>query len=323
MIISGNILNHLSAIQPLNGSNYGSWRETIEIAFALMEIDLALTANAPKEPEKPVLRDGKTAEAFATRERDFASIRMAYDLERAKWDASNRKCLMVIKSSIKEAIRGGIPNCETCKEYLKKVESQFTGSSKTYASTIINKLVTKKYSFDSGVREHILKMSNMTSKLKTMDMGLKDEFLVHLVMSYLPKEFEAFEINYNSQPKNWGIEKLIAMCVQEEERIKNVRGDFINHVKHNKKKNFFNSPQSKRSYSHDHKVSSSKGQGKALMKEQDHVPKGVCRQCKQEGHYMRDSVEFLKWLNLRGKNKCNDLITSIDEFMYLDYSSCT
>jgi hypothetical protein len=105
MIISGNILNHLSAIQPLNGSNYSSWRETIEIALALMEIDLALTADAPKEPEKPVLH-----------ERDFASIRMAYDLERAKWDASNRKCLMVIKSSIKEAIRGGIPDYETTKE---------------------------------------------------------------------------------------------------------------------------------------------------------------------------------------------------------------
>jgi hypothetical protein len=45
-------------------------------------------------------------------------------------------------------------------------------------------------------------MRNMTSKLKIMDMGLKDEFLVHLVMSSLPMEFEAFEINYNSQPEN-------------------------------------------------------------------------------------------------------------------------
>jgi hypothetical protein len=213
MIISGNISNHLFVIQPLNGSNYDSWRETIEIALALMEIDLALMADAFKEPEKPVLRDGETAQAFATCERDFTPIRMAYDLERAKWNASNRKCLMVIKSSIKEAIRGGISDCETAKECLKKVESQFTGSSKTYASTIIKKLVTEKYSFGSGVWEHILKMSNMTSKLKTMDIGLKDEFLVHLVRSSLPKEFEAFEINYNSQPENWGIKKLIAMCV--------------------------------------------------------------------------------------------------------------
>jgi hypothetical protein len=187
MIVSGNIMNHLSAIQPLNRSNYGSWRETIEIVLALMEIDLALMADAPKEPEKSMLRDGEIAQAFATRERDFAPIKMVYDLEREKWDASNRKCLMVIKSFIKEAIRGGISDCKTTKKYLKKVESQFTGSSKTYARTIIKKLVSEKYSFGSEVREHILKMSNMASKLKIMDMGLKDEFLVHLVMSSLPK----------------------------------------------------------------------------------------------------------------------------------------
>jgi hypothetical protein len=149
-----------------------------------------------------VIRDDETAKAFTTHQRDFTPIRMAYDLEQAKCDASNRKCLMVIKSSIKEAIREEISNCETAKKYLKKVEMQFTGSLNTYTSNIIKRLVTKKYCFDSGVREHILKMSNMPSKLKSMDLGLKDEFIVHLVMSSLPKEFEAFEINYNSQPKS-------------------------------------------------------------------------------------------------------------------------
>jgi hypothetical protein len=120
MIISGNILNHLSTFQPLNGLIYGSWRETIEIALTLMEIDLALMTDAPKEPEKPVFHDGETVQAFATRERDFAPIRMTYDLERVTWYASNRKCLMIINSSIKETIRGGIPDCETAKEYLRR-----------------------------------------------------------------------------------------------------------------------------------------------------------------------------------------------------------
>jgi hypothetical protein len=60
----------------------------------------------------------------------------------------------------------------------------------------------EKYSFDSRVREHILKMGNMVSKLKPMDMGLNDEFIVHLVMSSLLNEFEAFEINYNFQPES-------------------------------------------------------------------------------------------------------------------------
>jgi hypothetical protein len=120
MIISGNIMNHLSAIQLLNGSNYGSWRETIEIALTLMEIDLVLTTDAPKEPEKPVLHDDETAQAFATRERDFTPIKMVYDLERVKWDASNRKCLMVIKSSIKEAIRGGTRTVRLLRSTLRR-----------------------------------------------------------------------------------------------------------------------------------------------------------------------------------------------------------
>jgi hypothetical protein len=50
MVMSGNMLSQLSATEPLNGSNYGSWRETVEIALGLWEIDLALMTDAPKEP---------------------------------------------------------------------------------------------------------------------------------------------------------------------------------------------------------------------------------------------------------------------------------
>jgi hypothetical protein len=52
--------------------------------LALIEIDLALTADALMEPEKPVIHDGENAQAFATCEQDFTPIRMAYDLERVK-----------------------------------------------------------------------------------------------------------------------------------------------------------------------------------------------------------------------------------------------
>ena len=83
---------------------------------------------------------------------------------------------MVAKSTILDAIRGSIPNCDTAMEYLKKVESQFTGSSKAYASTLIKKLFNEKYP-GGGIKEHILKMSNTALKLKPMDLGLKDEFL--------------------------------------------------------------------------------------------------------------------------------------------------
>ena len=117
------------------------------------------------------------------------------------------------------------------------MENQFTGSSKAYASTLIRKLFNEKYS-GGGIREHILKMSSTASKIKPMDLGLKNEFLIHLVFASLPKEYETFVVNYNMQPDKWNIKKLIAMCVQEEERLKSSHGDSANHVKDNKKKNF-------------------------------------------------------------------------------------
>ena len=95
--------------------------------------------------------------------------------------------------------KGSISECTTATEYLKKVESQFTGSLKAYASTLIKKLVNEKYS-SGGIREHILKMGNTASKLKPIDLGLKYEFLIHLVFASLPEEYETFVVNYNLQP---------------------------------------------------------------------------------------------------------------------------
>ena len=80
-------------------------------------------------------------------------------------------------------------------------------------------------------------MSNTDSKLKLIDLGLKDEFLIHLVFAFLPKEYETFVVNYNMHLDKWDIEKLIAMCVQEEERLKSLQGDSTNLVK-DKKNNF-------------------------------------------------------------------------------------
>ena len=53
----------------------------------------------------------------------------------------------------------------------------------------------------------------------------------------MPKKFDTFVVNYNIQPEKWDMERLIAMCVQEEERMKATNGGTINYVKDNKKKN--------------------------------------------------------------------------------------
>ena len=81
----------------------------------------------------PVRETKENDATWATKERDFESQKMSYDLEHRKWVTANKKCLAVIKNTIEPAIVGSIPECDTITEYLDRIKSQFTGSSKTCA----------------------------------------------------------------------------------------------------------------------------------------------------------------------------------------------
>ncbi|GAV86615.1 UBN2_2 domain-containing protein [Cephalotus follicularis] len=131
------------------------------------------------------------------------------------WECSKRMSLMIMKSSISITIRGAIPNSNDAKTYLASMEEQFKGSSKAHASTLIMKMITTRYDGTSGVREHIMMMNDVTSKLNDIEMAISEGFLVHFIMTSLPMKFGPFKINYNTQKEKWKMSELIAMCVQE------------------------------------------------------------------------------------------------------------
>ncbi|XP_062191303.1 uncharacterized protein LOC133895133 [Phragmites australis] len=169
-----------------------------------MDLDYALRDTAPEEP--------------ADDTPDLIKKKRAYESAKEKWERSNRMSLMIMKSTITVEIRGAIPNFESAKTYLDSVEEQSKGSSKVYDSTLIMNMLTTKYDRTCGIREHVMMMNNMTTELKGME--IPKGFLTHFIMTSFPSEFGLFKINYNTQKEKWTMNELIAMCVQEEERLK-------------------------------------------------------------------------------------------------------
>ncbi|GKE38397.1 UBN2_2 domain-containing protein, partial [Tanacetum coccineum] len=255
------ITNCVSGIEPLNGTNFSSWKEQVKISLGITDLDYALRFDKPN----PL-----TATSTADEKR-------TYEI----WERSNRMSLMIMKNSISVAIRGAIPDSENAKEFLKSVEEQFKGSSKANASTLILKMLTTKYDGLSGVREHIMMMNDMASKLKGMDMEISEGFLVHFIMTSLPAQFGPFKINYNTQKEKWKMSELIAMCVQEEERLKIEKPDtaYLTTTKGYK--------NSKWEKENSDKASSSNGK--------ESSPK--CRFCKNPGHFQKECPKFREWLD--------------------------
>jgi ionotropic glutamate receptor len=248
----------LKDVPTFRGDNYTEWRKKVDLAFVCAEVDWVVDTPQPVKPIE-ALRDAKDDDAaWDKNKKDYAPVELAYVLENQKWVNANKKCMAFIKNTIENAIAGSIAGCTSIGEFLEKIKGQFTSSSKVYATQLLKQLVTEKYTGGAhGIREHIVRMSNMASKLKPVDadLELKPTLLVHLVMASLPKEFDNFVINYNMSPDKWDIENMIAMCVQEEDRLKASNGGSINYVKDNRKRNYQN-------YQNNNQGSPSKPHGK-------------------------------------------------------------
>ncbi|XP_021827532.1 uncharacterized protein LOC110768153 [Prunus avium] len=138
------------AIDPLTGINYKKWKQDVEIVLGVMDLDLALRDDEPARP----------AEGAS------ASQRSKYE----KWQKANRISLMIIKRAITDAVRGGIPDCKTAKEYLAAIEDRYLESEKAETGVLMHSLTTIRFDGNGSIREHILTMIDLASKLKNLEL---------------------------------------------------------------------------------------------------------------------------------------------------------
>ncbi|KAL0427153.1 UNVERIFIED_CONTAM: hypothetical protein Slati_2890100 [Sesamum latifolium] len=181
-----------------------SWKENLEIVLGVMDLDIALREDFP-----PALTDKSTSEEKREKER---------------WEKSNRMCVMIMKKSIPEAFRGTMSETLTkAKDFFAHIEKRFVKNEKAKICTLLTNLISKRYTGNENIREYIIEMSHLASKLKALKLDLSEDLLVHLVLISLSTQFSQFKVSYNCQKETWSLNELISHCVQEEERLKQDR----------------------------------------------------------------------------------------------------
>jgi hypothetical protein len=161
------------------------------------------------------------------------------------------------------------------------------------------------------VREHVLKMIDMSNKLKDLECPLTGPYVVHYIMMSLSSCFENFKINYNSSDKKWTTAELIANLRKEEERLRTENDEnLINFTKGSSSDHGKSGGQKEKG---ENPYDPPKEASKEDAANEKKGPKSL--HCKKYGHIRRECDDFKAWLTKKG----NDFISFIDESFFIDF----
>ncbi|RDX96477.1 hypothetical protein CR513_20863, partial [Mucuna pruriens] len=141
-------------------------------------------------------------------------------------------CLMIMKRSILEV--------QSASRFLEEIDQFFPKNKKAETSNLLAKLISMKYKRKGNIREYIMEMSNLATKLKSLKLKLSEDLIVHLVLISFFAHFGQFKVSYNTLKDKWSPNELISHRVQEERRLqkdKTKSAHFVS-TSQNKKKNF-------------------------------------------------------------------------------------
>ena len=63
---------------------------------------------------------------------------------------------------------------------------------KSVAGTLMSTLTTMKFDGSRTMYEHVIEMTNIAARLKTLGMAVNENFLVQFILNSLPSEFGLF-----------------------------------------------------------------------------------------------------------------------------------
>ncbi|XP_050378572.1 uncharacterized protein LOC126795882 [Argentina anserina] len=268
-----------NSVLMLTGSNFRAWKDFVETYITMNDkIGYCFQKDRPETPAE----DDKT------------TVKANYK----KWMHSNMMAKNVIRQSMSKNIRGCVAKPEFATDFLEAVSAKFKESEKAEIGRLNKEYHSLQYSGTGGVREHLLKLININNRLKEMMVGVHDTLLVHHALHTLPSSFDHLRTNYNAQKENWTLDELIAICSDEEERIKKQTLTIY----------LLEKPKKRKSHQQN-KLKPNKiiSKTSATTGPKDNKPfRFKCYFCKKVGHMKKDCTGYKAWLAKKGVQKDQD-----------------
>ncbi|KAF7807041.1 Retrovirus-related Pol polyprotein from transposon TNT 1-94 [Senna tora] len=269
-----------SSVAMFNGVNFSEWCEQVKFHLGVSDLDLALL-----EEKSAAITDESSEEDKS---------------HHKAWERSNRLSLMFMRMTIANNIKTTIPQTENAKEYLKFVEELFRTADKSLAGSLMAELTTMKFDGSRSMQEHIIEMTNIAARLRSLGMTMEDSFIVQFILNSLPPEYGPFQINYNTIKDKWDINELASKLVQEEVRLKK-------HVSHSV--NLVGQGAGKALKPKANKFKKGKTHVNAPNVERKDQKASKCHFCRKDGHFQKDCLKRKAWFEKKGKPSALGFLT--------------
>jgi len=191
--VSNSLNSHVSSMPIFNGLNFSDFYEQIQFHLGVLDLDLAILG------EKPAT----ITDASSNEEK----------VHYKAWERSNTLSLMFMRMIVAYSIKTTLPKIDNAKELMGLVGECSQKIDKSIIGTLMNTLTTMKFDDSRIMHEHVIEMTNITERLKTLGMVVNENFLIQFILNSLPSKYGPFQMSYNTIKDKWSVHELHIMLV--------------------------------------------------------------------------------------------------------------
>ncbi|KAL5183852.1 hypothetical protein HKD37_17G047660 [Glycine soja] len=100
--------------------------------------------------------------------------------------------------TVADNIKTTLLKTDNAKEFMGLVGERSQIVDKSLVGTLMSILTTMKFDGLRIMHEHVIEMTNIAIRLKTLGMTVNENFLVQFILNSLPSEYGPFQISYNT-----------------------------------------------------------------------------------------------------------------------------